>query len=87
MTVLEIYGITQEELVSDSRRWPIVEARQLEWLMQRSQGMTLMQIAERWNKTHPTVLSGINRITGLIKFDKRVRNAYYILSSGYNPCV
>jgi hypothetical protein len=60
MTVLEIYGITQEELVSDSRRW---------------------------NKTHPTVLSGINRITGLIKFDKRVRNAYYILSSGYNPCV
>lgn len=60
---MERTGYTIEELISDRRHQPLVEARQeLYWQIYKNTNWSLPRIGKLFNKDHTTILHGLRRV-------------------------
>lgn len=74
--ICDLYGITKSQLVGRCRKREFVEARQLHWLILKTQRNRLKYIGSIYGRSHSTVHSGIKRIKGVIETDKETRSIY-----------
>ena len=72
--VCEFYDISLEDLKGDSRKGHLVEARQIIFYIFRKHfKYSFSEIGEMFNRTHATVLSGVNKISDYIEYDKDLK--------------
>jgi chromosomal replication initiation ATPase DnaA len=75
--IQSLYEVTQDDLQGASRKANVVEARQMCWLiLHRKAKHSLCKIAKQYNRTHPTIHSGIQHVENLIQVDKKTRSFY-----------
>lgn len=75
--VVTEYGVSQDEIFSNSRVRPIPEARQmLIFLLSHKIGMTVARISEFLNRHHATVNYSFDLISSRLKFDKTTKQHY-----------
>jgi len=59
----KLYNLKRDDLFNETRREPIIEARQYAmWLLRHSTGLTLKQIGDLFGKYHGTVLHSVRKI-------------------------
>ncbi|MDR0734075.1 MAG: hypothetical protein LBF08_08515 [Dysgonamonadaceae bacterium] len=58
--------IPVETMLGKSRVYDVASARETYWLYLRQKGLTVRKIAATFNRSHSTVLSGINTAQNLI---------------------
>ncbi|MEJ5257006.1 MAG: chromosomal replication initiator protein DnaA [Fervidobacterium sp.] len=69
----KIFGVSKEELVSNSRDKKTAMARQLcMYLMVRKFGMSTRKVGEIFSKSHPAVISAVKNIEEKMQEDKRL---------------
>lgn len=69
----KIFGVSKEELVSNSRDKKTAMARQLcMYLMVRKFGMSTRKVGEIFSKSHPAVISALKNIEEKMQEDKRL---------------
>lgn len=80
----KLFGVTQTQILSNSRKREIVEARQLlMYYYNRIEGLSLSNTGIKFNKDHATVLHACKKVDDLIQVDKEFKNKYEILINGY----
>lgn len=68
MEVAASFGVTVDDIVSDSRRNVVIKARQIAvWRMRNELGLTLNQIGNFVNKDHTTIIHACRRVEDMIK--------------------
>ena len=73
----EHFGITVEQLKSESRLRNLVDARSICFkVISECSTTTLTRIGEDFGKNHATVLHGTRKAQNLIETDKEFRNAF-----------
>ena len=79
--VAEYYGLSVNDLKSDSRRQEITMARQILMLLaKRYYGWTLEKVWDYFGwKNHASVIYAINNIEKKIKFNKELAHDYNVL--------
>ena len=74
LKVCNYYGVSVDELMSESRLRKIADARNtLYYIFHKCYQMTSTEVAKMFNKNHATILSGANKIDGFMRFDKIFR--------------
>jgi chromosomal replication initiator protein len=67
------YGFTVEDLLSSSRRQPLVQARQIAmYLCRELTDLSLPKIGERFNRDHTTVLHSVEKVKRILRSDRAV---------------
>jgi chromosomal replication initiator protein len=72
-TTAQAYGFTSEDLLSASRRQPLVLARQIAmYLCRELTDLSLPKIGERFNRDHTTVLHSVEKVKRILRSDRAV---------------
>ncbi len=67
------YGFSVEDLLSSSRRQPLVQARQIAmYLCRELTDLSLPKIGERFNRDHTTVLHSVEKVKRILRSDRAV---------------
>lgn len=88
-TVCEYFGITQDSIISKTRKREIVQARQIAMYLTRNMTKTsLASIGQQiGGKDHATVLHACNTVTDLIATDKNFRQYVSDIEKQLNPVI
>lgn len=72
-TTAAAYGFSIEDLLSSSRRQPLVQARQIAmYLCRELTDLSLPKIGERFNRDHTTVLHSVEKVKRILRSDRAV---------------
>ncbi len=72
-TTAHAYAFTVEDLLSSSRRQPLVQARQIAmYLCRELTDLSLPKIGDRFNRDHTTVLHSIEKVKRILRSDRAV---------------
>ncbi len=72
-TTAHAYGFSTEDLLSSSRRQPLVLARQIAmYLCRELTDLSLPKIGERFNRDHTTVLHSVEKVKRILRSDRAV---------------
>ena len=73
-------NITEEDILGASRKPSIVDRRYMAIATMRSEGMTLHQIANVFNRDHTTILHALEQHQNRRTYEKKYRQLYDLLS-------
>ena len=72
-TTAQAYGFSTEDILSSSRRQPLVLARQIAmYLCRELTHLSLPKIGERFNRDHTTVLHSVEKVKRILRSDRAV---------------
>ena len=72
-TTAQAYGFVNEDLLSSSRRQPLVLARQVAmYLCRELTDLSLPKIGEKFNRDHTTVLHSVEKVKRILRSDRAV---------------
>lgn len=72
-TTAQAYGFITDDLVSSSRRQPLVLARQIAmYLCRELTDLSLPKIGEKFNRDHTTVLHSVEKVKRILRSDRAV---------------
>ena len=72
-TTAQAYGFVTEDLLSSSRRQPLVLARQVAmYLCRELTDLSLPKIGEKFNRDHTTVLHSVEKVKRILRSDRAV---------------
>jgi chromosomal replication initiator protein len=72
-TTAQAYGFSNEDLLSSSRRQPLVLARQIAmYLCRELTDLSLPKIGEKFNRDHTTVLHSVEKVKRILRSDRAV---------------
>ncbi|HEX6945984.1 MAG TPA: chromosomal replication initiator protein DnaA [Acidimicrobiia bacterium] len=72
-TTAQAYGFVTEDLLSSSRRQPLVLARQIAmYLCRELTDLSLPKIGEKFNRDHTTVLHSVEKVKRILRSDRAV---------------
>ena len=78
--VAGVYGVTADRIMSNSRKRTVVEARQMAmYLLVQRVGLSMVEVANLFNRTHPTVSHSITLIGYMIDHHAPTNKRYEIL--------
>lgn len=80
-TVADVYGVTKRDILGNSRKQPIAEARQLAMYLYWKEKYTSVAIAKMFGREHATILHNIKRIKELIEIDAVTRKMFNKIES------
>lgn len=75
-TVAQFYGVTEEDLMSRTRKQPIAEARQMCMFLLCKCGWTKTACGRKFNRKHQAAFHAIAEIGFLIQHDKQMKAKY-----------
>jgi chromosomal replication initiator protein len=72
-TTAQAYGFSTEDILSSSRRQPLVLSRQIAmYLCRELTDLSLPKIGERFNRDHTTVLHSVEKVKRILRSDRAV---------------
>lgn len=75
-TLNQYYGVTEDDLMSRTRKQPIAESRQMCMFMLYECGWTNADCGKRFNRNHHAAIHAIAEIGFLIQHDKQMKAKY-----------
>ena len=72
----EKINVSVDDLKGWSKKHNFSTPRQVYWFYLYTQGVCMNSICGEFNRTHPTIISGINRIKGFIDIKDKVIKPY-----------
>lgn len=77
----EVYGVSVEDIMGDSRKRRIAEARQMAMLLCHEKTvLDLTDIGIVFGRKHPTVIHAIRKVEGLLDFDRMTKRNYELIN-------
>lgn len=77
----EVYGVSVEDVVGDSRKRTIAEARQMAmFLCNEKTLLDLTDIGIVFGRKHPTVIHALRKIEGMLEFDRLTKRNYELIT-------
>lgn len=77
----EVYGVSVEDIMSDSRKRKIAEARQMAmYLCHEKTLLDLADIGIVFGRTHATVIHSLNKIDDLLEIDRLTKRNYELIT-------
>lgn len=77
----EVYGVSVEDVISDSHKRTIAEARQMAmYLCHEKTWLDLTDIGIVFGRKHPTVIHAIRKVEGLLEFDRLTKRNYELIN-------
>lgn len=76
-TVADVYGVSVDDILGNSRKQPIAEARQMAMYIYRFRAKyRVIHIAELFHRKHPTVVSALGHLQSLLDVDDKVSDKH-----------
>ncbi|MBD5367277.1 MAG: hypothetical protein HDR82_09840 [Bacteroides sp.] len=77
----EVYGVSVEDVMSDSRKRSIAEARQMAmFLCHEKTLLDITDIGIVFGRKHPTVIHTIRKVEGMLEFDRLTKRNYELIT-------